>query len=186
MSGCFRGEPKEEPPIHLNPNMFNQPKYKGQAESQFFSDGASMRQPVPGTVAADSLRDDNAYYRGRDERDSLIAHSPVPMTMPLLERGQNRFNIYCATCHGQAGDGKGIMVQRKYPPPPTYHKDSLRVVPDGYVFDVITNGIRNMPSYRHQIPVADRWALVGYVRALQRSQNAGINDVPPDMRDSVR
>jgi hypothetical protein len=186
IDGCFRGEPKEEPPIHLNPNMFKQPKYKAQSESEFFSDGATMRQPVPGTVAADSLRLDNAYYRGRDENDSLLAKMPVPVTMLLLRRGQERFNIYCAPCHGQTGDGQGIVVQRGYLPPPSYHQDRLRKMPDGHIFDVITNGVRNMPSYRHQVPVADRWAIVSYLRALQRSQNATINDIPPEIRETVK
>jgi hypothetical protein len=184
--GCFRGEPKQKPPIHLNPNMFKQPKYLPQSEGDFFPDGSAMRQPVAGTVAADSLTEDAAYYRGRDERDSLVAKVPVQVTMQLLKRGQERFNIYCSACHGQTGDGKGIMVQRGYLPPPTYHQDRLRNVPDGYIFNVITNGIRNMPSYRHQVPVADRWAIVAYLRALQRSQNASINDVPTEMRESVK
>lgn len=184
--GCFRGEPKEKPPIHLNPNMFKQPKYKAQSQNEFFTDGATMRQPVSGTVAADSLREDKAYYSGRDERDSLLAKMPVPVTMQLLKRGQERYNIYCAPCHGQTGDGQGIMVQRGYLPPPSYHQDRLRNVTDGYIFDVITNGVRNMPAYRHQIPVADRWAIVAYQRALQRSQNANINDIPVEMRESVK
>jgi mono/diheme cytochrome c family protein len=186
IGGCFRGEPKEKPPIHLNPNMFKQPKYKAQSQSEFFTDGATMRQPVPGTIAADSLREDKAYYNGRDERDSLLAKMPVPVTMQLLKRGQERYNIYCAPCHGQTGDGQGIIVQRGYLPPPSYHQDRLRNVTDGYVFDVITNGVRNMPSYRHQIPVADRWAIVAYQRALQRSQDANINDIPLEMRESVK
>ena len=106
--------------------------------------------------------------------------------MQLLKRGQERFNIYCAPCHGQTGDGQGIVVQRGYLPPPSYHQDRLRKMPDGYIFDVITNGVRNMPSYRHQVPVADRWAIVSYLRALQRSQNATINDIPPEMRETVK
>jgi hypothetical protein len=186
MTGCFRGEPKREPPIHVNPNMFSQEKYKPQSESKYFPDGSTMRQPVPGTVAADEWRGDSAYYRGRDENDSLIAKLPVPITIQLLERGQDRFNIYCAPCHGQVGDGQGIIVQRGYVPPPSYHQDRLRNAPDGHLFDVITNGLRNMPSYRHQVPVADRWAIVAYVRALQRSENAGINDVPLELRDKVK
>jgi cytochrome c len=166
--------------------MFKQPKYKAQSQSEFFTDGATMRQPVPGTIAADSLREDRAFYYGRDERDSLLAKMPVPVTMQLLKRGQERFNIYCAPCHGQTGDGQGIMVQRGYLPPPSYHQDRLRKASDGYIFDVITNGVRNMPSYRHQIPVADRWAIVAYQRALQRSQNANVNDIPLELRESVK
>ena len=186
ISGCFRGEPKQEPPIHLNPNMFEQPKYKAQSEGDFFPDGSAMRQPVAGTVAADSLLGDNAFYRGRDEHDSLLVLSPVPTTIQLLKRGQERYNIYCSPCHGQTGDGKGIMIQRGYLPPPSYHDDRLRKATDGYLFYVISNGVRNMPSYRHQVPAADRWAIVAYLRALQRSQNASIDDVPPEMRQSIK
>ena len=186
VSGCFRGEPKREPPIHLNPNMFEQPKYKAQSESKFFADGATMRAPVAGTVAFEGLHEDDAYYRGRDDIDSLIAKMPVKVTSELIHRGQERFNIYCSPCHGRTGDGQGIMVTRGYLPPPTYHQDRLRNAPDGYIFDVISNGIRNMPSYKEQIPVSDRWAIVSYVRALQRSQNAGINDIPVELRGSVK
>lgn len=184
--GCFRGRPAEDPPIHVNPNMFAQPKYKAQSESKFSDDGATMRTPVAGTVARGELNEADSFYRGRDDRDSLLVASPMPLTTQLLARGQGRFNIYCSPCHGQIGNGQGIIVQRGYLPPPSYHQDRLRQATDGYVFDVITNGVRNMPSYRQQIPVADRWAIVAYVRALQRSQNASINDVPPELRGTVR
>ena len=106
--------------------------------------------------------------------------------MQLIERGQQRFNIYCSPCHGRTGDGRGIVVQRGLLPPPSFHDDRLRKVGDGHIFDVISNGIRNMPSYRAQIPVDDRWAIVSYFRALQRSQNASINDVPAEMRGAIK
>jgi hypothetical protein len=167
--------------------MQHQPKYRAQSESEFFADGSAMRQPVPGTIARGELHDDSAfYYHGRDEKDSLIMKSPVQTTMQLLERGQQRFNIYCSPCHGQVGDGQGIVVKRGMLPPPTYHQDRLRQVSDGYLFDVMTNGIRNMPSYKAQVPVADRWAIVAYIRALQRSQNASINDVPQELHQQVK
>ncbi len=166
VNGCFRGEPKREPPIHVNPNMFKQEKYLPQSESRFFADSATMRQPVAGTVPNDEWRGDTAFYRGRDDRDSLLAKSPVPLTIQLLKRGQERFNIYCSPCHSRIGDGQGIIVQRGYVPPPSYHQDRLRNVPDGYIFDVMTNGLRNMPSYRQQIPVADRWAIVAYCAGI--------------------
>lgn len=105
--------------------------------------------------------------------------------MQLLQRGQERFNIYCSPCHGKTGDGKGIIVQRGMLPPPSFHEARLLQAPDGHFFDVISNGIRNMPTYRHQIPVSDRWAIVAYLRALQRSQNATINDIPVDLRGNV-
>ena len=184
--GCTRGRPTENTPIHLNPNMDRQQKYLPQSESRFFVDGMTMRKPVAGTVARGELHEDNAYWRGRDDIDSVIAKIPIPVTMQLIERGQQRFNIYCSPCHGRTGDGRGIVVQRGLLPPPSFHDDRLRKVGDGHIFDVISNGIRNMPSYRAQIPVDDRWAIVSYFRALQRSQNASINDVPAEMRGAIK
>ena len=184
--GCTRGRPTENTPIHLNPNMDRQQKYLPQSESKFFVDGMTMRKPVAGTVARGELHEDNAYWRGRDDIDSVIAKIPIPVTMQLIERGQQRFNIYCSPCHGRTGDGRGIVVQRGLLPPPSFHDDRLRKVGDGHIFDVISNGIRNMPSYRAQIPVHDRWAIVSYFRALQRSQNASINDVPAEMRGAIK
>ncbi len=184
--GCVRGRPSDDPPIHLNPNMDRQEKYVPQSESKFFADGMSMRQPVAGTVARGELHEDNTYYRGRDERDSLIARMPIEITLQLLQRGQERYNIYCSPCHGKTGDGKGIVVQRGMLPPPSFHDPRLVAAPDGHIYDVITNGIRNMPTYRHQIPVPDRWAIVAYFRALQRSQNATINDIPVELRGQVQ
>ncbi len=185
--GCTRGRPSEEPPIHLNLNMDFQNKYIPQSESEFFANGMTMRLPVPGTVA----RGDTAflhpdYFLGLDDRDSTIEKIPIPVDMQLLERGQERFNIYCSPCHGQTGNGQGIVVKRGMLPPPSFHDPRLLQVNDGYIFNVITNGIRNMPSYRHQIPVQDRWAIVSYLRALQRSQNASIEDVPEDMRQKLK
>lgn len=184
--GCTRGRPTENPPIHLNPNMDHQAKYLPQSEGHFFEDGMTMRKPVAGTIARGELHEDDAYWRGRDDIDSAIAHIPVPVTMQLIERGQKRFNIYCSPCHSRIGDGRGIVVQRGMLPPPSFHDDRLRKVGDGYIFNVITNGIRNMPSYKAQIPVEDRWAIVAYFRALQRSQNATINDVPAEMRGTIK
>lgn len=185
--GCTQGRPKEDPPIHLNLNMDYQNKYIPQSTSEFFADGMTMRQPVPGTVArGDTAFLNTAYFLGLDEIDSAIAEIPIPVDMQLLERGQERFNIYCSPCHGRTGNGQGIVVKRGMLPPPTFHEQRLRDVGDGHIFNVITNGIRNMPSYRHQIPVHDRWAIVAYFRALQRSQNASIEDVPEEMRDKLK
>ncbi len=184
--GCVRGRPSENTPVHLNPNMDRQEKYVPQGESQFFADGMAMRKPVAGTVARGELYDDNAYYRGRDERDSLIAKIPVPVTMELLQRGQERFNIYCAPCHSRIGDGRGIVVQRGMLPPPSFHEERIRLAPDGHIYDVITNGIRNMPSYKHQISVADRWAIVAYFRALELSQHATLDDLPTELRGTIK
>lgn len=185
MIAC-QGRPSEKPPIHLNPDMDDQPKYLPQAESNFFADSATMRVPVEGTVARDELRADDAYYRGIGPDGKPVVKSPVPLTLKELERGEERFNIYCSPCHSRIGDGKGIMVQRGYVPPPSFHDDRIREFPDGHIFDVITHGIRNMPSYAHQIPVEDRWAIIAYLRALERSQNASLEDIPVELRDKVK
>ncbi len=186
MLSCKRGTPSEKPPIHLNPNMDLQPKYKPQEESNFFADGSVNRMPVPGTIARNELKENTAYYYGKDRKGRFVANAPVPFTETVLRRGQQRFNIYCAPCHSRAGDGKGIVVQRGFMPPPTFHQERLRDMPDGQIFDVISNGFRSMPSYRHQIPVQDRWAIVGYVRVLQRSQHASLNDIPEKLRNDIK
>lgn len=181
--GCFQGMPKEKPPIHLVTNMDVQDKYKPQRESRFFEDGSAMRPLVEGTVARGDLREDDVYYRGRTAAGDLVATAPVKFTEDVLLRGQDRYQIFCTPCHGQVGDGQGIIMKYKYPIPPTsFQEQRILDAPDGHLYEVISNGIRNMPSYKEQIPVDDRWAIVGYVRALQRSQNAGPEDVP----DSVR
>jgi mono/diheme cytochrome c family protein len=183
-----RERTSEKPPIHINPNMDNQPKYRPQSESDFFDNGATMRVPVAGTVARGELHASTTYYTGKDAAGNLVASMPdtVKVTMPLLKRGQVEYNVYCSPCHGRVGDGKGIMVTRGYVPPPTFHSERLREIPDGHIFDVITNGVRNMPAYRYQISVDDRWAIVAYFRALERSQNAALEDIPEPMREKVR
>ena len=183
IAGC-RGMESSKPPIHLNPNMDNQEKFIGQEENTFFENKMSMRQPVAGTVARGFLREDAGFYYGRDNNGAFIAESPVPLTRELLDRGEERYNIYCAVCHGESGDGRGIIMVGNggdgygYVPATSYHDDRLRNETDGYMYDVIANGVRNMPGYAQQIAVADRWAIVAYIRALQRSQNASEGDVP--------
>jgi len=185
LSGCYRGKPSTKPPVHLIPDMDSQPKYDTQESSRYFEDGSSMRLPVDGTVAVGHLNEDSKYYKGKNNNGSFVKKNPVDVTLPLLNRGRQQFNIYCAPCHGRVGDGNGIVVKHGFLPPPTLHADRLRDVEDGYIYDVITNGIRNMPSLAHQVPVSDRWAIVGYVRALQRSQNATLNDVPIELREKI-
>jgi len=180
--GC-QGKPKEDPPIHLNPSMDNQPKYLPQAKSDFFLDGMADRMPVEGTIARDDLRLDDVYYRGlKPGTDELVDYNPVELTASSLARGQERFNIYCAVCHAADGTGRSIMVEKKYQLPPSYHVEPVLSQPDGHFFNVISNGIRNMPGYENQIPVEDRWKIVQYVRALQRSQVGSVSDVPEDQR----
>ncbi|NOZ73975.1 MAG: cytochrome c [FCB group bacterium] len=186
LSGC-RGRTSEKPPIHLNPNMDTQEKYKPQSRSRFFKDEATMRMPVEGTVARGLLKADLPFYTGRNTDSSFVNTNPVALTEQVMNRGQERFNIYCAPCHSRLGDGKGIITQYQYPIPPTsFHQDRIRSMPDGEIFEIISQGIRNMPSYRHQIPVADRWAIIHYVRALQRSQHAVLSDIPKNQRDRIR
>ena len=186
-SGCFQGRPSSREPIHLNPNMDQQKKYRPQAESNFFEDGATMRPIVEGTVARGQLKDDTEFYYGKDSKGNFIKTFPsqIELNMELLRRGQERYSIYCSPCHGAIGNGRGIVVEKGMLPPPSFHSDSIRVYPNGRVFDVITNGIRNMPPYKYQIPEKDRWAIIAYFNALQRSQNATLQDVPQSERGSL-
>jgi hypothetical protein len=185
-SGCFQGTPSQNTPIHLNPNMDNQEKYLPFQKSHFFEDGLGMRMPVPGTIARGHLHEDDIYFTGKNPDGSFIKKNPIEITMPVLERGQQRYNIYCAPCHDQVGDGQGMVIKKGFLPPPSFHLDRIRVFPDGYYYNVITNGIRNMPSYKAQIPVIDRWAIIAYVRALQKSQNATLKDIPEDIRSEIK
>lgn len=187
LTGC-RGMESEAPPIHPNLNMDFQERFDPQEANPFFANNMAMRTPVPGTVARGLLRDDVPFYQGRTEAGAYVAQMPVPITRELLVRGRERYDIYCAMCHGKAGDGQGIIMTGGYgyTPAPTYHDERLRGVADGYLYDVITNGVRNMPAYAQQVPVADRWAIVAYIRALQRSQHAAEGDIPASELASIR
>ncbi len=180
-SGCNRGRPSQQTPVHLVDNMDKQPKYKTQEDSKFYADGMAMRQPPAGTVAQGQLHHDIKYYTGKDSKGELILKSPVPITMARLQRGQRQFDIFCSPCHGRTGNGKGMVSKRGMLPPPTFHSDSLRAVEDGHIFDVIANGKGNMKPYRYQVRVEDRWAIVAYLRALQLSFNASEADVPSEI-----
>jgi mono/diheme cytochrome c family protein len=169
-SACFRGGTSEKPPIHPNRNMFTQEKYKPQRESKFFVDGKTMQTPPANSVARGELRDDAAAFKGKTG-DGAYVDIPVPVTPALLERGTQRYNIYCVPCHGPLGNGRGKIMDYKFPIPPTsYFDPRILQAKDGYIFEVISNGIRNMASYKAQIPVADRWAIVAHVRELQKAQ----------------
>jgi len=163
-------------------DMQDQPKFIPLRPSDFYDDGRSERQLVEGTVARGHLNDDVLYYTGKGPDGQFSNEFPFPVTKEVIERGHQRFNVYCTPCHGRLGDGNGMVVQRGYRRPPSYHIDRLRQVPNGYIFDVITNGFGAMQDYAAQIPVADRWAIVAYERALQLSQHATLEDVPPDQR----
>jgi hypothetical protein len=167
--------------LACSPDMSDQPKYRPFRESDFFSDGRSMRPALEGTVARGSLRINNPVYTGR-ENGELLERIPVPLTRALLDRGRERFNIFCTPCHGYLGDGSGMVVQRGFQRPSSYHIDRLREMPDGYFFDVITHGHGAMASYASRIPTVDRWAITAYIRALQLSQGAKMDELPPEDR----
>jgi mono/diheme cytochrome c family protein len=162
-------------------DMHDQPKYKAFRRSDFFGDERSARPLVEDTVARGQLRADAAYYTGK-QGTAPVDVLPVAVTPALLRRGQERYGIYCTPCHGATGRGDGMVVQRGYRRPPSFHIDRLRNEKTGYFFDVMTNGFGAMPDYAAQVPVADRWAIVAYLRALQLSENARLEDVPADRR----
>jgi hypothetical protein len=158
-------------------DMQDQPRFKPLAESDFYSDLRSARPPVDGTVARGQLYEDSYFYTGKignNPGDNL----PFPVTGEVLARGRERFNIYCAPCHSRLGDGNGMIVQRGFRAPPSFHTERLRKAPLGYFFDVMTNGFGAMPDYASQIPPRDRWTIVSYIRALQLSQAATMADLP--------
>ena len=161
--------------------MADVPHFGPMEQSDIFADEASARTPPPGTVARGQLTTDVALNFGRDPATrQAVARSPLPFTAARIERGRERFNIHCAVCHGADGYGQGIVVRRGFPPPPSYHSERLRQVADGHIFDVITNGYGKMYPYRSRVAVEDRWAIVGYIRALQRSQHATLADIADD------
>jgi mono/diheme cytochrome c family protein len=177
-TGCLRGCTSNEPPIHLQRNMFHQPKYRPQAASDFFYDGATMRPPVEGTVARGELNEDQAFFRGLDAAGQPVAASPVEATDAMKARGAERYHIYCTPCHDARGDGKGILFQRGNIPTASFHQEKILKYPDGQIFDVITNGVGLMAGYKWPIPPADRWAIVAYVRDLQRKRLASSAAAP--------
>src|SRR5512140_698878 len=173
-------------------NMAKQPKFVAQAGSPLFADGRTMRPPVPGTVARQEVATDAAFETGRSG-DSFVDLPPVPVTPQLMKRGQERYDVFCSPCHGLSGYGDGVVAKRAdrlqegtWTPPSSLHTDLVRSRPSGQLYNTIANGIRNMPAYGPQIPAADRWAIVAYVRALQRSQHATLADVSPDLREKLR
>src|SRR6202007_216784 len=160
----------------LRQDMANQPYNRPLSPSDFFSDGRSERPLLENTVSRSALADDALFVPKESN------NFPLPVNQDLLERGQERYKIFCSPCHGLQGDGNGMVVMRGMKHPPTYHQERLRQVPNGYIYDVITNGFGGMLGYSAQIPPTDRWAIVAYVRALQLSRNAKVADLPPDIR----
>jgi mono/diheme cytochrome c family protein len=182
LSGCARGCPSSRPPIHLNPSMDDQPKVLPQQASDFFYNGAAMRDPVPGTIAIGGLKEDTPFFTGKGADGQFIAAIPHAIDAAGLERGRQRYTIYCQPCHDARGDGRGILFQRGNVPTATFHQEKVLKYSDGQIFDVITNGSGLMGSYRWAITPADRWAIVAYVRDLQRRRAASgppANATPP-------
>jgi hypothetical protein len=166
-------------------NMHDQHKVKTLGPSTFFADGQGAR-PIPAhTVARGDLREGFAFT-GLGADNKPVAQMPFPVTRALLLRGQERFNIYCSPCHGRLGDANGMIVQRGYKQPTSYHIERLRTAPVGYFFNVMTEGYGVMPTYAPQIPVADRWAIAAYIRVLQYSQNAKLAELPPADQQKVQ
>ncbi len=164
--------------------MHDQPRYKPLAATDFFGDGRSARPEVEGTVARGHLRIDSARYMGK-VGDQEVDTFPFPITRADLDRGQERFNIYCSPCHSRVGDGNGMVVRRGFRQAASYHSEKLIKAPVGHFFDVMTNGFGAMPSYASRIEPDDRWRIAAYVRVLQFSQNASLADVPEDQRAEI-
>lgn len=172
LTGCARGCTSSRPPIHLNPSMDDQAKVLPQTASAFFFNGASMRDPVPGTIPVGGLKEDVAFFTGMGPDGQYVATIPMTMNDEVLERGHQRYTIYCQPCHDARGDGRGILFQRASVPTGNYHTEKILNYTDGELFDIITNGRGLMSGYRWPIPPSDRWAIVAYVRELQRERQA--------------
>jgi mono/diheme cytochrome c family protein len=165
-------------------DMHDAPRYEPLERSTFFADGQSSRPLVVNTVARGQLREDRHLFEGVVGGRPAETF-PMAVTPAVLERGQNRFNVFCSPCHGRTGEGNGMVVQRGFRKPPSYHDDRLRNAPVGYLFDVMTHGFGAMQDYSMQLTVDDRWAVAAYIRALQLSQRASVNDVPADRRGEL-
>jgi hypothetical protein len=164
--------------------MADQPSYRPLAKSTFFGDDRSARPLVEGTVPQGYLRADEALYTGRSG-GALVSTLPVPLSHELLQRGRERYDVFCSPCHDRVGNGSGMVVQRGFRRPPSLHIDRLREAPIGQFFEIITKGFGVMPDYAAQVPAADRWAIAAYIRALQLSQNATLADVPSPARQQL-
>lgn len=163
-------------------DMFHQPFSRPLEPSDFFQDNHMASRPlIRNTVARGHLEEDEAYYRGK-VGTNLVETFPFPITREVLERGRERFDIYCAPCHGRTGEGDGMVVQRGFPAPPSYHIERLRNAPVGHFFDVMTQGYGIMYSYAQRVEPNDRWAIAAYIRALQMSRAATLANVPPQER----
>ncbi len=198
LAAMARAVPSARTRIHIIQDMDNQPKFRAQHANPLFADGRAMRPPVAGTIARGRLEADDHFDRGVVDNGWATTFPPqVQVNLELMYRGQDRFNIYCTPCHGYAGYGDGMVNQRAmelvkvgrngttWVQPKSVHERLIREQPLGQTFNTITNGVRNMSGYAAQIPTEDRWAILAYVKALQRSQAADLNDLPPDQRSDL-
>ncbi|MBK9989774.1 MAG: cytochrome c [Verrucomicrobia bacterium] len=188
----FRGSTFTRPPMMVFPDTFfpemnHQAKYKPQASSTFFADGRADRPLPAGVVSRNPLRDDDHLYRGKTANGQWAKGFPAAVAVDarLIARGRERYTIYCAPCHGALGDGKGIVTQYNWGAPANFHSDVFRSMPEGQIFDTITNGAKTMFSYGDKLVPEDRWAVIAYVRALQRAQNARVNDVEANHKQEL-
>jgi hypothetical protein len=165
--------------------MRNDSRLKPLQEDLFFADGNSSRPLVPNTVPRGFAHSDDFFFRG-EISGKLVRGFPAPVTLEEINRGQDRFNIYCSVCHGPTGEGDGMIVQRGFPQPPSFHDQRLRDAPEGHFFYVITNGYGAMYPYADRIAPEDRWAIIAYIRALQLSRNSTVNNVPPDRQPELK
>jgi mono/diheme cytochrome c family protein len=182
-AGC-QGQKSSNPPIHPNLNMDFQSSLKSQEETELFADGRAMRPQVAGTIPRSEVVGSEEFRTGK-KGDTFVPDIPSQLSRELLDRGQDRYAIYCTPCHGGAGYADGLVVKRGGMKPPSFHEDRLVTMPAGQIYEAMSKGVRgNMPSYANKLTVADRWAVVAYVRALQISQSTGLENVPEDVARS--
>ena len=166
--------------------MRDEPKLNPDEPTTFFASGTSSQPLVADTVPRGYAETDVAFFTGKDASGNLVTDFPFPITKQDILRGQERFNIYCAECHGRVGNGGGVVAFRGFPGPPSYHQARLRNAPIGHFFDVMTNGFNKMPSYANQIPPRDRWDIAAYIRALQLSQDATVSQLPAEDQQKIQ
>ena len=184
-SGCSNF-PSRQPPIWTFPDMKVQDKVKFETSSPFFADGRGSRRPVLNTVSQEGYHADLPFSTGINADQTYVGRNPLTIDRALLERGQQKFNVYCAPCHDRTGSGKGVVAAKSGWVPGNLLDERIAAFVDGEFFHVITNGRRSMPGYRFQIPEKDRWAIVAYVRVLQRAHQGGLNDVPEEVKARLR
>ncbi len=189
LSGCV-GITTKSTPIEIFPDMDRQPKYKTQAASAFFADGRASRAPVPGTIAQGQLKDDDLFYTGV-VNNMYVGRNPLPIDKDLLVHGRRKFETYCSPCHSRTGGEVGIVGKRLLASgqawlPTNLQDDRVKQMTDGEIFTIVTNGRRSMHGYKYQVAERDRWAIIAYLRALQRATSGTIEDVPAELRSELR